>query len=267
MKKYAIVEEIVNKKRSWLYAPWIKKGAVTFKSFQDVPDDFIILADYPPWLEPLKTWAENGGKFIEFEWGYWGEKVLKGNKARIQMYRVTYCHSHNINMRAVPFSRFHTLNPSPEEWKINRGDTLLLIEPNHEFVTMRTGLPFEEWKELFLLKITPYWDGPMRWRHKRGGGKANRFKSYKRDLETSFAVVGERTMACVEAVMLGYPAYTVDMSAVTPLMGNDLTVLKNPILPDRTQWFEHIAWSQFHKSEFEDGTSVADMVEMYQIDG
>jgi hypothetical protein len=72
-------------------------------------------------------------------------------------------------------------------------------------------------------------------------------------------------MACVEAVMSGYQAVTIDFSAVSTLMGTDLSIINNPIYPDRSVWFEHIAWSQFSLEEFENLNSVARMVEEYQI--
>lgn len=118
---------------------------------------------------------------------------------------------------------------------------------------------------IYVKKIEPFWNGPIKWRRKQGVKKGARYNSFREDLKGCWAVVGERTMACTEAVMLGYPAYTVDVSAVTPLMGNDLSVLKDPILPDRSEWLEHIAWSQFHESEFNNGAEVALMVEEYQI--
>jgi len=266
MYKYAIVESILDKKNLWIYNPWIAKGALFFKTFDQVPKDYIVVAHYPCWLEPLKEWADQGMKFIEIEWGYWGERPAQG-KARINTRRVSYCHSHNIKMKSTPYARSNLLKPEISPWKKNRGDYLLLIEPNPEWVTKRTGLEFNKWKHRFLDTISPYWSGPMRWREKRGGAKAGRFDSFKRDLEGCFAVIGERTMACAEAILLGYPAYTIDESIVTPLMGNDLSVLLDPVLPDRSNWLEHVAWSQFHITEFSKGSSVADMVEQYQING
>jgi hypothetical protein len=48
-------------------------------------------------------------------------------------------------------------------------------------------------------------------------------------------------------------------------MGTDLNAINSPIFPDRTDWLEHIAWSQFLPEEFSKGTLVADLVEQYQI--
>ena len=129
----------------------------------------------------------------------------------------------------------------------------------------RTGKPFRVWQTEFLLNLKQYWDGPVKWRRKVGGKNPNRWPAFLNDLAGCHAVLGERTMACVEAVMLGYPAYTTDFSAVSILMGTDLNAINNPVFPDRTNWLEHIAWSQFTPEEFYNDTLVAELVEQYQI--
>jgi len=70
-------------------------------------------------------------------------------------------------------------------------------------------------------------------------------------------------MACVEACLLGIPAYTTDASMTTLLMGG-IEGLGNIQYPDRTAWWEHICWSQFNRAEF-NSTVPADLVEQYQI--
>jgi hypothetical protein len=40
--------------------------------------------------------------------------------------------------------------------------------------------------------------------------------------------------------------------------------LANIKYPDREDWWDHIAWSQFHIEEFVNG-NIADLVELYQI--
>ena len=89
------------------------------------------------------------------------------------------------------------------------------------------------------------------------------FQKLQEQLERAHAVVGERTMACVESVLSGVPAYTVDQSVTTLLMGG-IENLANIQYPDRTDWWDHIAWSQFHIDEFVNG-NVAELVELYQI--
>lgn len=262
MYNYSFCHEInENKKQSWIMTPWILKGAKVYEKIHQVPVDSILISvHYPPWRSPYKEWIEQGRKHIEIDYGYWGI-----NNPRRNTRRVTYGGSHNLKIKTAPYSRLDTLHPKIEDWKTNRSDYLLLIEPQQEIIYERTGTYLGQWKEGMLEKLKLYWDGPVKWRRKAGGKNPGRWPSFLEDLHGCHAVLGERTMACVEAVMLGYPAYTVDYSAVSLLMGNDLSVIRNPLLPDRTQWLEHIAWSQFSPEEFSCSTEVAELVEIYQI--
>ena len=173
--------------------------------------------------------------------------------------------SHNLNIKPVPHSRLKTLYPKVEEWKKQRGDHLLIIEPQQGIILERTGVSLGDWKVNIEKTVREFWDGPIKFRRKSGGKNPARWPTFLEDLSISHAVIGERTMACVEAVMLGVPAYTVDYSAVSLLMGTDIKQSLNPTYPDRTQWLEHIAWSQFTPEEFANGTFVVDCLEQYQI--
>lgn len=262
MRKYAICSEVIeNKSSNWILQPWIKAGAKTFNSVVEIPDDYILISvHHPPWRSPYKEWIAKGNNHIEIDYGYWGI-----NNPRRNTRRVTYNGSHNIALKNIPYSRISTLDPKVQDWKKERGDYLLLIEPQQDIVFERLGIYLGQWKEQLLEKLQPYWQGPVKWRRKSGGKNPGRWPSFLEDLSGCHAVVGERTMACVEAVMLGYPAYTVDFSTVSLIMGNDLSKIKNPEYPDRTTWLEHVAWSQFSPEEFSQGTKVAEMVEQYQI--
>jgi hypothetical protein len=260
--KYAICSEVIEVKGSgWILEPWIKSGAKIFDSVKSIPNDYVLIScHHPPWRSPYKDWIANGNKHIEIDYGYWGI-----NNPRRNTRRVTFGGSHNLNLKSVPFSRVQTLDPAIENWKTNRGEYLLLIEPQPKVLYERTGKSFDEWQKEFLNNLKNFWDGPVKWRRKSGGKNPDRWPSFLNDLSGCHAVLGERTMACVEAAILGYPAYTVDFSAVSLLMGTDLSVIKNPVFPDRTQWLEHIAWSQFSPEEFAKGTQVSDLVNEYQI--
>ena len=261
--KYAICPQVtVNFRDKWIFEPWVKKGAKIFNIVDEIPDDYILISCHvPPWWSPYKEWIAKGNNHIEIDYGYWGV-----NNPRRNTRRVTYNGSHNLKFNKVPHSRLDTLNPKIEDWKkTDRGDYLLLIEPQPTMLLQRTGVTFNVWQTEFLSNLKQYWDGPVKWRRKVGGKRPDRWPSFLDELAGCHAVVGERTMACVEAVMLGHPAYTTDFSAASILMGTDLNAINNPVFPDRTDWLEHIAWSQFSPEEFAKGTLVADLVEQYQI--
>jgi hypothetical protein len=263
MIKYAYCHEVIeNKSANWILQPWIKLGAKSFNSLKEIPEDYVLISvHFPPWRSPYRNWIEKGRKHIEIDYGYWGI-----NNPRRNTRRATFGGGHNLNLGSIPYNRIDTLYPEVEDWKKIRGDYLLLIEPQQDIVKERLGIDLGTWKNNLLEKLSPYWDGSVKWRRKAGGKNPGRWPSFLEDLQGCHAVVGERTMACVEAVMLGYPAYTTDFSTVSLIMGTDLSKLKNPEYPDRKQWLEHIAWSQFSPEEFDNGTSVADMVRQYQME-
>lgn len=256
--KYAICLETLERGFEWLVVPWEKAGARKFARISEVPKDYILLSVWPSFRSPVKEWAESGGNFIEIDYGYWGLDSPRRNTRR-----VTYNGSHNLKIKSPPWSRKHLLNPTVQEWQHERGSYLLMIEPSPHTYEERTGKTFKSWHEEFLTMLKTHWQGEIRWRRK--GSVRGRLESLTRDIKGSFAVVGENSMACAEAVMLGYPAYTTNNTIITPLMGNDFSKLSNPDLPDRTIWLEHVAWSQFGNEEFQNGTSVVEMVETYQI--
>jgi hypothetical protein len=134
--------------------------------------------------------------------------------------------------------------------------------PINEILVQRTGKTTPEWCAGIEAEIKKSWDGPIVWRPK-AGSKSTRFQKFQDQLVRAHAVVGERTMACVEAVLLGVPAYTVDSSVTTLLMGG-VENMANITYPDRGDCWDHIAWSQFHIDEFVNG-DVAELVELYQI--
>jgi hypothetical protein len=152
--------------------------------------------------------------------------------------------------------------PVQAGWQHRTGDYVLVPMPINEILLQRRGITTPEWCSEIETAIKKSWAGPIVWRPK-AGSKATRFQKFREQLDHAHAVVGERTMACVESVLLGVPAYTVDASVTTLLMGG-IENLANIQYPDRTDWWDHIAWSQFHIDEFVNGT-VAELVELYQI--
>jgi exopolysaccharide biosynthesis predicted pyruvyltransferase EpsI len=124
----------------------------------------------------------------------------------------------------------------------------------------RTGESIFEFQNRLDHQISQYWNGPIVWRKKKGKEK---FQSLKEQIKNAYAVIGERTMACVQSCLLGTPAFTVDNSMTTLLMGG-VENLKTIEYPDRHDWWEHICWSQFTVNEFS-STLPAELTEQYQI--
>jgi hypothetical protein len=260
--KYAWSPAVKGDYEKWTLAPWRLKGLEIFDLLEDIPEDYVlIVSHFAPWWSPLKEWIESGRPWIEIEFGYWGNNAT-GRDTR----RVTYCGHHNLSMRPRPWSRSQLFTqPQPMlPWRDTPGEYVLVPMPIDKILQQRTGQTSEEWRTKMQNTIRPYWSGPIVWR-KKSGSRDGRWNSFVHMLNNAHAVVGDRTMACVEACLLGVPAYTIDATMTTLLMGG-VANLVNIQYPDRANWWDHVCWSQFKINEFiEDGTSVADLVELYQI--
>ena len=258
--KYAFARDMPGEGPGWALAPWQQRGLEYFDRVADVPDTHVLIANhFAPWWSPLKEYIAEGRPWIEIEYGYWGPDT-----PRRETRRVTYCGHHNMHMRSVPHSRADLFPiPAHRPWRDTAGEYVIGIQPVEEILLQRTGENLQQFRDRLTLAIQPYWSGPIHWRKKRGGAKPGRFDSFVEQLTTAHAVIGERTMATVEACLLGVPGYTVDASMSTLLVGG-IENLANPLKPDLTAWWEHICWSQFNRAEFETAVP-AELVEQYQI--
>jgi len=259
MIRYAFAHDMPGEHAKWSLMPWRKLGLEEFAKVADVPRDYVLISSHhPPWREPLRSWIESGGDWIEIEYGYWGP-----DSPRRETRRVTYNGHHNMRIRDVPYSRAH-LFPDPPHlpWRGTSGDYVLAIQPVEVILTERTGETMQQFRERLTDLIRPHWGGDIVWR-KKIGAKTARFQTFREQVSRAHAVVGERTMACTEACLLGVPGFTIDPSMSTLLMGN-IENLANPSQLDRQTWWEHICWSQFNRSEF-DSDIPARLVQQYQI--
>ena len=259
MIKYAFSRDMPGEHSKWTLNPWKHFGLEIYDTIDQVPTDSVLISSHhPPWREPLRSWIAAGNNYIEIEYGYWGPDT-----PRRETRRVTYNGHHNLNMQPVPYSR-QQLFPDPpyKPWRETPGDYVLGIQPVEVILQERTGENLQEFRERIEKQIAPYWDGDIEWR-KKVGPKSSRWETFQRQVFSAHAVVGERTMACVESCLLGVPGYTVDRSMSTLLTGSIENLATNP-LPDRTAWWEHICWSQFNRNEF-DTFAPAELTELYQI--
>lgn len=258
--KYAFARDMPGEHAKWTLRPWQLRGLEYFDCVTDVPDTHVLISShFAPWWSPLREYIAEGRPWIEIEYGYWGPDT-----PRRETRRVTYCGHHNMHIRPVPYSRTSLFStPAHKPWRTTAGDYVIGIQPVEEILLQRTGENLDQFRQRLVETVRPYWSGEIRWRKKRGGAKPGRFDSFVQELEQAHAVIGERTMACVESCLLGVPGYTIDTSMSTLLVGG-VENLTTPQQPDRSAWWEHICWSQFNRAEF-DTTVPADSVEQYQI--
>lgn len=77
-------------------------------------------------------------------------------------------------------------------------------------------------------------------------------------LEDCHAMVTYQSVAAVESVLYGVPAFTSAPTAADPVSDKDLSLIDNPTEQDEDKiykWACHLAYGQFHNRELSDGTA------------
>jgi hypothetical protein len=76
---------------------------------------------------------------------------------------------------------------------------------------------------------------------------------YDRCLNTAWAVVNHNSGPGTQAILNGVPAFVGSTSLASPVGNLDITDIENPLRPDRTQWIEQLAHTEWTILEIESG--------------
>jgi hypothetical protein len=76
---------------------------------------------------------------------------------------------------------------------------------------------------------------------------------YNQCLKTTWAVVNHNSGPGSQAIINGVPAFVGSSSLAAPVSNLDLSQIENPLRPDRTQWIEQLAHTEWTIPEIESG--------------
>ena len=183
--------------------------------------------------------------FFHIDNGYIGNHRYK----RPQYYRISYNSLQNTSVRPVKESRRHLLELDDNlwsEWNPD-GEYNLLVMPadNNSNIFRYMGQDYHAWRD----KTIKYYEGlevPLIVREKIGKRK-QRWDEVLPMIRKAKKVITYHSMAAVEALCLGKPIEILGQSAVQHW--------QNKINFNRDDMLEHIAWSQFDRSDYQSGTA------------
>jgi hypothetical protein len=136
------------------------------------------------------------------------------------------------------------------------GAHILLVTPS-EKPCKYYGINLEEWKENTINEIKKHTDRPIVIREKQARWQRLNRTIYH-DLDNAHALVTYNSIAAVESILYGIPAFTLAPTAADPVANKSLWNLEKPLHVDKDQVFEwacHLAYGQFHINELKDGTA------------
>ena len=208
--------------------------------------------------------------FYYIDTGYVGNFPSLGNPGGKKLYhRVVKNENQHSKIREVPSDRWDKLvEQDPRlKWKgwKNYNKKILLVMPNPK-ACKYYGVDYDTWVENTKIQIKKFSDLPVEVRIK--GSRSERNNGYTiHDAFDSgvYATVAFNSIAALESVLYGIPAFVSVPCAASPLAGNDLSILANPFKPELDTILKqchNIAYGQFTIEEIENGTAY-DLTEKY----
>ncbi len=209
-----------------------------------------------------KCWQENKD-FFYMDTGYFGNFISPANPTGKKMWhRIVKNQLQNISIGNYPADRWENLVKGDPRlkwtgWKTN-GKKILVVLPNRKACHFY-GFDLEPWLTSTVETIKKHTDMPIEIREK--GSRSYRgtvYTIYDAFDSGVFATVAFNSIAAMESIAYGIPAFVSVPCAASPLASTDLTQIANPYYPDPELIQQHcrgLAYSQFTGQEMENGTA------------
>ncbi len=215
----------------------------TITKAQEIEKDRFLAFSHPfdDWVFDAIT-QDKSINFFHLDNGYIGNKLYK----RPMYYRISYNSLQNTKVKTVKHSRRNLLEIDNDLWADwdSSGDYNLLVLPNQSNIFKYMGEDYQSWKD----KTIKYYEGqgPLIVREKIGKRK-QRWQEILPMMKKAKKVITYHSMAAVESLCLGKPIEILGQSVVQHW--------QNQFGFKREEMLEHIAWSQFSRDEYENGTA------------
>jgi hypothetical protein len=205
---------------------------------------------------------EKGNDYYFIETGYLGNYRCANNRTGRKIYHriVKNAMQHNTIMD-VPSDRWNdlvTFNPSLEYkgWRNSGSKILIVLSTDKPF--QYYGEDRDKWLKKVLTKLKKHTDREIVVREKASRGERTNDTIYDALDNDVYALITYNSIAAVEAIQHGIPAFALAPTAADPVGNKDLTQIENPNRPDEElvqRWLHSIAYSQFSLDEIITGTA------------
>ena len=203
----------------------------------------------------IKWCWENKHTFYYMDSGYVGnyKSKLNPNGWKIWHRIVKNDVQHNIIINR-PDDRWSKLNYTIHNRKT--GKHILVVTPSEKPCKFY-GINKDNWIQDTIKEIKKYTDRPIIIRDK--APRPDRIiKTIFEDLNKCHALVTYQSIAAIESVLYGVPAFTTAPTAADPVCDKDLSLIEHPTIQDEDKiykWACHLAYGQFHIDELKNGSA------------
>ena len=204
---------------------------------------------------------KNKRDFYYIDTGYFGNFPSKGNPGGKKRYhRIVKNENQHVEISNFPDDRWKMLIDEDERlkwggWK-KYDKKILLVMPNPKACRYYNH-DYDTWVQETEKEIKKNCDLPIEIRIKGSRSFRNiEYSIYDAFDSGVYATVAFNSIAALESVVYGIPAFVSVPCAASPLVSNDLSKLKNPFFPDKELIYQHcsnLVYGQFTVPEIESG--------------
>ena len=223
--------------------------------YDDLPATPVVIRSLAK-ADILKYRKENNLPFYYMDTGYTGghEKVTKEDLKPI--HRIVYNDLQLNDIVERPSDRWKKFGHNINNRRTN-GKYILIVPPSDK-PCRYYNIDVNKWIPEVRKLIRQHTDRPIKVRLKKSRQYRRRVKPLYADLQDCHALVTYQSIAAIESILFGVPAFTLAPCAADPVADKDLSQLDNPTVQDRDKihkWAHHLAYGQFHVNELKDGTA------------
>lgn len=202
-----------------------------------------------------------GEDYYFIETGYLGNYPCKNNDGGRKLYhRIVKNAMQHSDIWDVPDDRWNDLvkfNPDLRYngWKKNPGSKILVVAPS-EKPCKYYGITQADWIESTVCMLKTQTDREIIVRHKQPRWARSQSTIYEALHDDIWATVTYNSIAALESIHAGVPAFALAPTAAEKLCLNDLNQIENPYYPDEDLVYKllcSIAYGQFHMHELISG--------------
>jgi hypothetical protein len=200
--------------------------------------------------------SQRGKDYYFIETGYLGNYRCENNRTGRKVYhRIVKNAMQHSTIMDVPDDRLQQLikfNPNLRYggWRKTGSKILLVLSTHKPFEYY--GEDRDRWIEKTIKHLKKHSDREIVIREKAGRGERTNDTIYDALDDDIYALVTYNSIAAVEAVQYGIPAFALAPTAAAPVCSNDLSRIEDPVMPDEDviyKWLSSIAYSQFSLDE------------------
>ena len=206
-----------------------------------------------------RCWKDNR-TFYYMDTGYFGNERSSANpNGWKHWHRIVKNDLQHSEIVVRSDDRFKKFNKKFTPWK-TAGRKILVAAPDEKPCKFY-GVNKDEWIKQTVETIKKYTDRPVEVRErapKRIDRIANDTLQQALDQDV-FALVTFNSVAAIESIFYGIPAFTLAPNAASPVSLQDISKINEPYYADNDKlyaWACHLAYGQFHTTELKSGQAM-----------